>query len=125
MGRGSDGGENMNKYDEIKLRLQKFSADRDWDQFHSPKNLVMALSAEVGELIEHFQWLTEKQSESIEANKLNEIQEEIADVEIYLIRLADKLGINIQEAVVSKIEQNEHKYPAQMVKGSSRKYTEY
>lgn len=115
----------MTELEQIKLRIRQFADDRDWDQFHSPKNLSMALVAEAGELVEQFQWLTEEQSRSLNANKLYEVQEEVADIQIYLIRLADKLGIDIFEAVRKKIEVNEQKYPADKVKGSARKYNEY
>ena len=109
----------------ISLALHEFAIDRDWVQFHSPKNLAMALSAEAGELIEHFQWLTEEQSSNLDDKQLNAIQEEIADVFIYLIKLSDKLNIDLLEAARHKIDINHKKYPVDKVKGSSRKYTEY
>lgn len=115
----------MRELDDLKLRLRKFAADRDWDQFHSPKNLSMALIAEAAELVEHFQWLTEEQSASLSPAKLKEVEEELADILIYLVRSADKLGINLIEAAQQKIEKNDHKYPADKVKGNSKKYTEY
>lgn len=109
----------------IKLKLRKFAEDRDWDQFHSPKNLSMALIAEAAELIEHFQWLTEKQSYNLATDKIEEVEEELADIQIYLVRIADKLDIDLLKAVNHKIEINQKKYPAERVKGSSKKYTEY
>lgn len=115
----------MHELDDLKLRVRKFAADRDWDQFHSPKNLSMALIAEAAELVEHFQWLTEEQSASLSSGKLKEVEEELADILIYLVRSADKLGINLIEAAKQKIEKNDQKYPADMVKGKSKKYTEY
>lgn len=113
------------KFEDIKKKLQLFAAVRDWDQFHSPKNLAMALSAETGELIEHFQWVTEEQSKNLAAVTLEQVREEIADVQIYLVRLADKLGIDIPNAVEDKIAKNEIKYPADKVRGSALKYTTY
>jgi dCTP diphosphatase len=110
---------------EIKMALRKFASDRDWDQFHSPKNLTMALSVEVAELMEHFQWLTEQQSADLDAEIKNKVEEEIADIQLYLIRLADKLDIDILPAVERKFIKNENKYPADIVRGSSRKYTDY
>ncbi len=110
---------------EISQRLREFADARDWEQFHSPKNLSMALSVEAGELVECFQWLTEEQSYDLSASQLNAVAEEIADVQLYLIRLADKLGVDIADAVEKKIEKNGAKYPADRVKGSSKKYTEY
>ena len=110
---------------QLKQRLRDFAKARDWDQFHSPKNLSMALIAEAAELVEHFQWLTEKQSNELTSDKLLEVEQEIADIQIYLIRIADKLGINVLDAVQKKIVLNETKYPADKVRGSSRKYTEY
>jgi NTP pyrophosphatase (non-canonical NTP hydrolase) len=104
--------------------LRKFAADRDWDQFHSPKNLSMALSAEAAEIIEHFQWLTEEQSNHLPNEKLQAVETELADTLIYLIRLADKLDIDLLAAAQSKIEVNEKKYPVDKAKGNAKKYTE-
>ncbi len=109
----------------IQQRLRAFAAERDWDQFHSPKNLSMALIAEAAELVEHFQWLTEEQSARLPANKLSEVEEELADILIYLVRTADKLGIDLIQVTERKMDINEKKYPAEQVRGSSKKYTEY
>ncbi|MCW8955985.1 MAG: nucleotide pyrophosphohydrolase, partial [Gammaproteobacteria bacterium] len=98
---------------------------RDWNQFHSPKNLAMALNVEAAELLEHFQWLTEQQSSSLDAETLAEVADEIADIQVYLIRLADKLDINIVTATQTKIDKNAQKYPADKVRGQSKKYTKY
>jgi NTP pyrophosphatase (non-canonical NTP hydrolase) len=113
-----------NTLESLKHRLRKFAADRDWDQFHSPKNLSMALSAEAAEIIEHFQWLTEEQSNHLPNEKLQEVETELADTLIYLIRLADKLDIDLLSAAQSKIEVNEKKYPVDKAKGNAKKYTE-
>jgi dCTP diphosphatase len=110
---------------DLRIRLRKFAAERDWDQFHSPKNLAMALSVEAAELLEHFQWLSEDDSRNLPQATRIEVAAEIADVQIYLVRLADKLGIDILEAAAAKIQRNEEKYPADRVKGSSKKYTRY
>jgi NTP pyrophosphatase (non-canonical NTP hydrolase) len=115
----------MRELELIKLNLRQFAEERDWDQFHSPKNLSMALIAEAAELVEHFQWLTEKQSHNLSEDKLKEVEEELADIQIYLIRIADKLNIDLVDASNKKIEINEKKYPPEKVKGSSKKYTEY
>ena len=115
----------MNDHENIKLRLRQFAEERDWDQFHSPKNLSMALIAEAAELVEHFQWLTEEQSKNLSPEKLEEVAQEVADIQIYLIRLADKLDIDLLTAVDKKIELNAQKYPADKVRGSSRKSTDY
>lgn len=109
----------------IKCDLEVFARERDWNQFHSPKNLATALVVETAELVEHFQWLTEEQSSDLPEAKQNAIAAEIADVQIYLIRLADKLSIDIEKAVEAKIEENRRKYPADRVRGSAAKYTEY
>jgi len=111
---------------EIQDKLAKFAEERDWDQFHSPKNLVMALTSEVGELNELFQWLTEEQSsiKDDDSPKVDEIGYEIADIFIYLLRLADKLDIDIEVAVREKIEINAKKYPVDLAKGNSKKYNE-
>ena len=110
---------------QLRDRLREFADDRDWDQFHSPKNLAMALSVEAGELVEHFQWLTEKQSGNLPSDIRAEVAQEIADVQIYLVRLADKLEIDILDAAAAKLQSNEGKYPADRVRGSSKKYTQY
>ena len=115
----------MQDMESIRQHLREFASARDWDQFHSPKNLSMALSVEVGELVECFQWLTEDQSHSLSADQLASVADEIADIQLYLIRLADKVGVDIAAAVEQKIEKNEVKYPTEKVKGSSKKYTEY
>jgi len=109
----------------LRHRLRKFAGDRDWDQFHSPKNLSMALIAEAAEMVEHFQWLTEDQSSQLPLRKLAEVEEELADIFIYLIRLADKLDVDLIDAAARKIDLNEKKYPAGVVRGSAKKYTEY
>lgn len=104
--------------------LRRFATERDWDQFHSPKNLAIALSVEASELLEHFQWLTEADSSRLPADKVDQVREEMADVLIYLVRLADKLNIDLLEATSRKIEENAKKYPAEKVRGSAKKYTE-
>ena len=106
-------------------QLREFSEERDWDQFHSPKNLAMALSVEVAEIVEHFQWTTQEQSRNLNNDKLAKIKDEIGDVMIYLASLSDKLGIDMLEAAIEKIEKNRGKYPANKVKGKSLKNSEY
>lgn len=109
----------------LRRRMRHFVAERDWEQFHSPKNLSMALIAEAAELVEHFQWLTQEQSRSLPPETLREVAHELADIQIYLVRLADQLGIDLVEAANRKMDLNERKYPAERVRGSARKYTEY
>lgn len=113
------------EFQSIAREVARFAKERDWDQFHSPKNLAMALAVEASELLEHFQWLTETQSMDLSADKKARIAEEIADIQVYLVRIADKLGVDIPSAVRAKIRQNEAKYPADKVRGDARKYTEY
>lgn len=115
----------MKELEQIKLQLRQFADERDWDQFHSPKNLSMALIAEAAELVEHFQWLTEEQSKALKQVQLEQVQEELADIQIYLIRIADKLNVDLIESVKKKIAANAKKYPTEKVRGSSKKYTEY
>ena len=110
--------------DSLKLQLRQFAADRDWNQFHSPKNLAAALSVEAAELLEPFQWLTEEQSKNLSPEKREAVRKEIADVLIYLIRLADKLDIDLLQAARDKIVENAAKYPVEKAKGSMRKYTD-
>ena len=110
---------------ELMEALREFARERDWEQFHSPKNLAMALSVEVAEIVEHFQWLTEDESRELGPEKHEEIREEIGDVLIYLANLADKFGIDPLEAARGKLEKNRAKYPVRQVKGKSLKYTDY
>ncbi len=107
------------------MRLRDFAKERDWDQFHSPKNLSMALIAEAGELIEHFQWLTQQQSTSLPEDKLKQVEQELGDILIYLVRIADKLNIDLINAANAKVDINKQKYPVDEVKGSAKKYSEY
>lgn len=106
--------------------LETFAAERDWHQFHSPKNLVMALSGEVGELIEIFQWMSEDASKSAGSHPAtaDKVREELADVLLYLVRLADVLGVDLNDAASKKLQLNTQKYPADKVRGSSKKYNE-
>jgi NTP pyrophosphatase (non-canonical NTP hydrolase) len=110
---------------EIIDKLRSFADERDWAQFHSPKNLAMALSVEAAEIVEHFQWLTQAQSYRMDADTLAAVRDEIGDVLIYLTMLADKLGINPLQAALDKIEINRKKYPAGIVRGQAKKYKEY
>ncbi len=117
--------ESFQEMRDLQLRLRKFAQERDWEQFHSPKNLAMALIVEAGELLEHFQWLTEPQSASLPAEKLQQVAYELADIFIYTLRLADRLQVDLPTTVLNKIALNEKKYPADKVRGSAKKYTEY
>jgi len=114
-----------NDLDTLKHRLREFADTRDWNQFHSPKNICMALSVEVAEITEHFQWLTEEQSRNLAQNKLDEVATELADTLLYLVRLADKLDIDLLSAAYNKIELNEQKYPVEKSRGNAKKYTEF
>ena len=107
----------------LRDQLRTFAAERDWDQFHSPKNLAAALAVEASELLEHFQWLTEAQSQQLPLETLDEVRAEVADVLLYLIRISDKLGIDLIEAANTKITLNAAKYPVEKARGSSKKYT--
>jgi len=109
----------------LRDKLRTFSDARDWNQFHSPKNLSMALMVEVAELIEHFQWLSDEQSANISIGIKPDIAEELADILLYLVRLADKLDVNLLEAALHKLEKNALKYPVEKVRGSAKKYSEY
>jgi len=115
----------LNDLEALRDRLRTFAQERDWDQFHSPKNLSMALMAEVGELMEHFMWLTEEQSYNLPPDKQGEVEQELADIMIYLTRLAEKLEVDLFSAALKKMDLNETKYPADRVRGSAKKYTEY
>ena len=111
----------MHELERLRQRLRAFAAARDWEQFHSPKNLASALIVEAAELLEHFQWLTQQQSRSLPPQRLRAVEEEIADVLLYLVRLADLLGVDLIEAAERKIALNEKKYPAEEVRGSAEK----
>jgi len=108
----------------LRDELRRFAADRDWDQFHSPKNLASALSVEAAELLEPFQWLTEEQSRHLTAEQSEAVRSEMADVLLYLIRLADKLDIDLVAAASDKIVRNAARYPVETARGSSKKYSD-
>lgn len=105
----------------LRDRLRAFAAERDWEQFHSPKNLSMALMVETAELMEHFQWLTEAQSNEPDAASKEAIADELADVLLYLVRLSDRLDVDLRETALRKLEKNAVKYPAEQVRGSAKK----
>ncbi|WP_413525263.1 nucleotide pyrophosphohydrolase [Photobacterium phosphoreum] len=109
---------------QLQQTLTEFAQQRDWEQFHTPKNLAMALSGEVGELLEIFQWLTPEQSQQLSPEKKQHASEEIADVMMYLLRLADKCDIDVKQACQEKIQQNAAKYPISKCYGSAKKYNE-
>lgn len=107
----------------LRACLARFVEERDWDQFHNPKNLAMALSAEAGELVEHFQWLTPEQSAGLPTETLAEVELEMADVLMFLVRLSDKLGIDLLAAAQRKLAINAARYPVGKAKGRATKYT--
>jgi NTP pyrophosphatase (non-canonical NTP hydrolase) len=107
---------------QLRDALRAFAAERDWDQFHSPRNLATALSVEAAELLEPFQWLTDEQSRSLPPDARAAVEQELADVLLYLVRLADKLDVDLAAAARAKIARNAEKYPVEKSRGSSRKY---
>jgi dCTP diphosphatase len=109
---------------ELRDALRQFATDRDWDQFHSPKNLAIALNVEAAELLEHFQWLSDAESAGMPPATRAKVLEELADVFLYLIRLADKLEVDLITAATEKIQTNAAKYPVEKARGSSKKYTD-
>jgi dCTP diphosphatase len=117
--------EHIDDLEELRQRLAAFAAARDWDQFHAPKNLAMALIAECAELVEHFQWLTEEQSTMLTPAKIAAVRLELADILIYLVRISDKLNIDLLAATRDKIAINEERYPAEKVRGDARRASEY
>jgi len=110
---------------DLSERLAAFARARDWEQFHSPKNLAMALAGETGELLEHFQWLSEAQSSSLDAEKKEAVALELADILIYLLRLGERLDVDILDAAYRKMALNESRYPADKVRGDARRAEEY
>ncbi len=105
-------------------RFSEFAKEREWEQFHSPKNISMALSVESSELMEIFQWMKTDESRELNENDLKKVRDEVADVLLYTLRIADLLNINLEEAIESKMEQNAQKYPVEKSRGNSKKYNE-
>ena len=108
----------------IQNQLNNFASEREWEQFHTPKNLSMALSVEASELVEIFQWLTPEESNSPDQRQLDSIQSEVADIAMYLIRICDVLEIDLERAIEEKLIQNGSKYPVELSKGSAKKYNQ-
>lgn len=113
-----------NELEQLRDAIRQFSNERDWDKYHSPKNLAAALVVEAAELLEHFQWLNEEHSKTLSADKHDAVKAEIADVFIYLVRLADKLDVELISAAKEKIESNAKRYPVDKSRGNARKYNE-
>jgi NTP pyrophosphatase (non-canonical NTP hydrolase) len=111
--------------EQLRALVRAFVDERDWDQFHTPKNLASALTVEAAELLEHFQWLQHGRTDELGEAKLQEVRHEMADVLVYLVRLADKLDVDLLAAVQEKMVLNRAKYPAELVRGDARKYDEY
>jgi len=110
---------------ELAQVIRAFAAERDWDQFHTPKNLAMGIAIEAAELMEAFQWLTPEQSRQLPPEQLEAVRHEMADVFVYLVLLADKLGVDLMAAAEEKIAINAGKYPADTVRGKAKKYDKY
>lgn len=110
---------------QLKDRMASFVAERDWEQFHSPKNLSMSIAIEAAELMEHFQWLTVEQSKQLSPDELAEIGEELADIVIYSLSLSNTLGLDLSQTILDKMEKNIRKYPREKVRGKAHKYTYY
>ena len=112
---------------QVQQTMQNFVDERDWEQFHNPKNIAMALTVEAAELLEIFQWLSAEEAQNINNDPIlkEKVSHELADIMLYLCRLADKTAINLQTAITEKMQLNAQKYPAALVKGSSKKYSEY
>lgn len=116
---------NPDSLDQLRARINAFVEDRDWAQFHSPKNLAMAMIVEAGEVVEHFQWLTETESRNLDDETKNQVGHELADTFVYLLRIAEVAGIDLLQATNEKIDLNAKKYPVEQCKGSNAKYTDY
>lgn len=110
---------------DLKKRLRQFVRERDWEQFHAPKNLAMGLAIEAAELMELFLWLETRQSYQLDAKKFANLREEIGDILLYLVNLADKFGLDPVECAIDKLALNRKKYPKDLVRGKAKKYTEY
>jgi dCTP diphosphatase len=109
----------------LRARVNQFVEERDWAQFHSPKNLAMAMIVEAGEVVEHFQWMTEQESRHLDATTKEQVGQELADTLVYLMRIAEVCGIDLLDAANKKIDLNAKKYPVEECKGSNAKYTNY
>lgn len=114
----------MNSLEDLKMELRKFTAERDWEQFHTPKNLCCALAVETSELLEHYQWKPDAETHPANGAEKLAIALEMADVLIYLVRLADQLQIDLLDAAAKKLEVNAARYPIDRSRGTSKKYTE-
>ncbi len=110
---------------ELRMRVNTFVEERDWAQFHSPKNLAMAMIVEAGEVVEHFQWMTEQESLNLNSEVKEQVGQELSDTFVYLLRIAEVCGIDLIDAANKKIALNAKKYPIEKAKGSNAKYTEY
>jgi len=111
--------------DQLRARVNQFVEERDWAQFHSPKNLSMAMIVEAGEVVEHFQWITEADSKNLDAEKKEQVGQELSDTFVYLLRIAEVCGIDLIDAANKKIDLNAKKYPVEKAKGTNAKYTKY
>lgn len=109
---------------ELRAAQRAFADERDWQQFHSPKNLSMALSVEAAELLEHFQWMKEEDSRNLAPGLRRKVREEMADILLYLVRLADQLDVDLFRAAKDKMQANARKYPVAKSRGNSRKYSD-
>jgi NTP pyrophosphatase (non-canonical NTP hydrolase) len=107
----------------LQQQLQRFAEERDWERFHSPKNLAMALAGEAGELLEIFQWISEEESRNLPDEDAARVREELADLQIYLLRIADVLRVTIEDAVAEKLRLNEQRYPVDEAYGNATKYS--
>jgi NTP pyrophosphatase (non-canonical NTP hydrolase) len=112
----------MNTIETLTKKINTFASERDWDKFHSPKNLAIAVAVESSELLEEFQWLTEEESRIIPSEKMSSVKDEIGDVFINLLRLSSTLNIDIVDAAIKKLNKNEEKYPVGKAKGNAKKY---
>lgn len=117
--------DNQTTLQDLKEKMADFVRERDWEQFHTPKNLSMSIAIEAGELMEHFQWLTVEQSKNLSPAALQDIGEELADIVIYALSLANTLGLDMADTVLAKMEKNIRKYPSDQVRGKAHKYTYY
>ena len=116
---------NQDSLKNLRERINAFVQERDWEQFHSPKNLAMAMIVEAAELVEHFQWNTAEESYQLTPEKREQVSHELADTFVYLLRIAEVTGVDLIAATNAKIDLNAKKYPVEKVKGSNAKYTAY
>jgi dCTP diphosphatase len=114
----------MSKFEDLGIQIKQFNSEREWGQFHSPKNLSLAICSECGELADIMRWLSDEQSDNLSPNQLKKVKEEMGDILIFLSMLSERLGIDLIEEAINKLNKNKLKYPVEISKGVANKYSD-